>query len=233
MIGKKIDKYKNIILLTIGILLIIISICLISYDKFELLKNNVFDQVELEKYRELNQDNEINNDNNDENENIENIDSVDTYEIEENFEEPTEEEKKKIEKEYIGYLEIEKINLRQGLVSKKSYYNNVARNIQIMGVSDYPDKDKGNTILASHSGNSSISYFKNLYKLSKGDIAKIYYKSYVYTYKIVDIYRVPKTGRVRINRDTNKTCLTLITCTKGSKTEQTVYILELTGKEKV
>ena len=141
------------------------------------------------------------------------------------------EEKKKIEKEYIAYLEIEKVNLRQGLVSKNSYYNNVNRNIQIIKVSDYPDKEKGNTILAAHSGNSSISYFKNLYKLVIGDSAKIYYKNYIYNYKIVDIYRVPKTGSVRINRDTTKTCLTLITCTRGSKTEQTVYILELVKKE--
>lgn len=231
MLISKIIKYKNIILLTIGTLLIIISICLVSYDRIELLKNSVFDEVELLKYRESNDDeNSFVDDNTYDETDTENIDDVEIEEIEEEVE-ITKEEKKKIEKEYIGYLEIKKVNLKQGLVSKGSYYNNVNRNIQIIKTSDYPDKEKGNTILAAHSGNSSISYFKNLYKLVKGDTAKIYYKNYIYAYKIVDIYRVPKTGSVRINRDTNKTCLTLITCTRGSKTEQTVYILELVKKE--
>ena len=56
MLLNKIIKYKNIILLSIGTLLIIISICLISYDKLELLKTNVFDEVELLKYRENNKE---------------------------------------------------------------------------------------------------------------------------------------------------------------------------------
>ena len=141
-------------------------------------------------------------------------------------------ESSKIKKEYIGYLEIKKVNLKQGLVSKKSYYNNVNYNIQMISTSDYPDKNLGNTILAAHSGGGYISFFKNLYKLSRGDEAKIYYKDYVYTYKIVNIYNVPKVGKVRINRDVTKTCLTLITCTYKSKTQQTVYILELTSKVK-
>ena len=47
-------------------------------------------------------------------------------------------------------------------------------------VSELIRKEKGNVILASHSGTSSISYFKNLYKLSIGDEAKIFYKGNVY-----------------------------------------------------
>ena len=108
-----------------------------------------------------------------------------------------------------------------------SYYNNVNRNIQIIKSSSYPDEENGNTILASHSGTSSISYFKNLYKLEVNDEAKIYYKNNTYTYKLNNIYNVPKTGTVNIKRDIYKTTLTLITCTKGSKTEQTVYIFNL------
>ena len=38
---------------------------------------------------------------------------------------------------------------------------------------------------------------------------------------------MPKIGKVVIDRDYNKTSLTLITCTHNSKTEQTIYILEL------
>ena len=94
------------------------------------------------------------------------------------------------------------------------------------------DKENGNVILAAHSGTGYLAFFKNLYKLVLGDEAKITYKGYVYTYKIVNIYNVPKTGKVRVGRNNQKTCLTLITCTHNSKTEQTVYILELVSKTK-
>ena len=182
-------KYKNIILLTIGILLIILSICLVSYDKMELIKKNVFDEVSLLMYRETNKDNEENTVSNDETNETEKkdeeVNDLETNEVDVEKIVIPEEEKKKIEKEFIGYLEINKVNLKQGLVSKKSYYNNVNRNIQILDASDYPDKEKGNTILAAHSGTSSISYFKNLYKLVKGDSANIYYKGYIYSYNIL------------------------------------------------
>lgn len=228
---KNIVKFKDIIILTIGTLLVILSICLIMYDKFILLRDNVYGEIELEKYKE-NAKNTVYEDENEVHDGNVNMDDIDVEDIEDNDGEQVKKtETKKIQKEYIGYLQISKINLKQGLVSKKSYYNNVNRNIQILQASDYPDKENGNVILAAHSGTSAISYFKNLYKLSIGDEAKIFYKDYVYNYKIVDIYNVPKVGSINISRDTSKTCLTLITCTKNSKTEQTVYILELTSKE--
>ena len=219
---KIIMKYKNVILLSIGILLIVLSIVLIMYDKIELIKSNVFDEVELLKYEENEKEEKISIDNNDEI-----ISDIDTDIVEEK-------KVKKVsvnKKEYIGYLEISKINLKQGLVSKNSYYNDVNRNIQIIKSSNYPDEENGNVILAAHSGTSSISYFKNLYKLEINDEAKIYYKDKVYTYRVNNIYNVPKTGTVNIRRDIYKKTLTLITCTKGSKTEQTVYVLNLISEE--
>lgn len=222
----KICKYRDAILLTIGTLLVILSICLVSYDKVELLRSNVFDEISMEKYREVNKDTN----------NIETITDAETDIIEDDTNEtppePSKEDQAKMKKEYIGYLEIKKVNLKQGLVSKNSYYNKVDYNIQILKTSDYPDKDKGNVILAAHSGTGYISFFKHLYKLSLGDEATIYYKNYTYTYRIVNIYNVPKNGKVKVNRDINKNCLTLITCTYKSKTEQTVYILELISKVK-
>lgn len=240
---KQINKNRDVILLSIGTLLIILSLCLLFYDRIELLKSNVFDEIEMEKYRENNRE-EVKE------EVDEYVESVETDDIESD-DEPTNTntntttnnkssskkyslgfDVEKVRKEFIGYLEIKKINLKQGLVSKKSYYNDVKYNIQMLSTSDYPDKKLGNVILAGHSGYGYLAFFKNLYKLSKGDEAKIYYKNYIYTYKIVNIYDVPKVGIVKINRDTSKTCLTLITCTHNSKTKQTVYILELTKKVK-
>ena len=233
----KINDYRDIILLTIGTMLVILSICLLFYDRMEVLKSNVFAEVEMEKYRENNLDGdndieEITEEVSAEIEVIEENNDDENNGLTEEKNKKAESESKKIAKEFIGYLEIKKINLKQGLVSKKSYYNDVNYNIQMLESSDYPDKNLGNVILAGHSGTGYLAFFKNLYKLKIDDEAKITYKNYIYTYKIVNIYNVPKTGKVAINPDSHKTCLTLITCTHDSKTEQTVYILELSSKVK-
>ncbi len=224
-------KYRDIILLTIGTILVVLSFCLMFYDRIELIKSNVFAEVEMEKYHERNTDTEPVVE-----EDEEEIEDDEINEIDEEEEELPKTQsaslKTKIAKEFIGYLEIKKINLKQGLVSKKSQYNKVKYNIQMLSTSTYPDKNLGNVILAAHSGTGYLAFFKNLYKLKLGDEAKITYKNYVYTYKIVNIYNVPKTGKVKVVRDVHKTCLTLITCTHNSKTEQTVYILELSSKVK-
>ncbi len=228
-VRNNINKHRDVILLTIGTMLVILSLCLLFYDRIEVLKSNVFAEIEMEKYRERSIDGEVE-------EETREVDA-ETNDIEEednsSNKSASEDLRKKIAKEYIGYLEIKKINLKQGLVSKKSIYNKVKYNIQMLDPSDYPDRNLGNVILAAHSGTGYLAFFKNLYKLSLGDEAKITYKGYIYTYKIVDIYDVPKTGTVRVNRDVHKTCLTLITCThNNTKTSQTVYILEQTNKTK-
>lgn len=132
---------------------------------------------------------------------------------------------------YIGYFEIPKINLNQGFVSMNSSDNTVEKNIQVIKPSNYPDVENGNFIVASHSGSSSISYFKNLYKLSINDIVYIRYNGYKYKYKIVDIYTVLKNGEVEIRRDLYKTTLTMITCTKNDNSSQTVYIAQLESRD--
>lgn len=129
--------------------------------------------------------------------------------------------------QYIGYLEIPKINFRMGIVDKDSKDNNVNKNLFIASNSTYPDVDKGNLIIAGHSGTGYKAFFKNLYKITNGDIAKVEYNGRTYTYQVTKSYEQLKTGRIAIYRDYNKTTLTLITCTKDSDDKQTVYILEL------
>ena len=133
---------------------------------------------------------------------------------------------------YIGYLEIPKVDFKRGFVDINSKDNVVGKNISIISGSKYPDVDKGNFIIAGHSGTGIHSYFKNLYKLKTGDKAYVYYKDVKYTYKIVKIYKQPKNGSVSIYRNYNKTTLTLVTCTKNDKKSQTVYIAELESKDK-
>ena len=154
--------------------------------------------------------------------------------IEEEQEEPTEEvvveEKKEYTyEEYLGILDIPKINFYKGFYSKTSSLNNVKFNLFVLKESDYPDVVNGNLIIAGHSGNYNNSYFTNLYKLNIDDTITVHYNNKDYIYKITKIYNEEKTGTVRILRDRNKTCLTLITCTKDDNYHQTIYISELIG----
>lgn len=132
--------------------------------------------------------------------------------------------------QYIGVLEIKRINLTRGFYSKNSRLNNVNKNIQILSSSDMPDIENGNVIIASHSGNSSISFFRNLPKLIVDDNAIIYYQGKTYTYKLVNNYEIEKNGTANIRRNINKNSLTLITC-KHNSNKQLVYIFELENIE--
>lgn len=127
---------------------------------------------------------------------------------------------------YIAVIKIPKIGLEKGLASKGSYWNNVNRNIEILSESDMPDVDKGNVILASHSGNSSISYFKKLNKLQNDDTVSIVYNGKEYKYKMVNSYEIEKNGYAHIVRNAEKSTLTLITC-KHNTDKQIVVICEL------
>ena len=77
----------------------------------------------------------------------------------------------------------------------------------------------------------SSSIESKLYLLNKGDLAYIDYNNVKYTYKIVEIYTIPKTGKAEIKRNKNVSTLTLITCTKDDKTTQTIYVSELISQE--
>ena len=137
------------------------------------------------------------------------------------------EELGEVTNDYIGYLTIPKINLKKGFLDMRSELNNIEQNITVIEGSSYPDKEKGNFIIAGHSGSGWKAFFNDLYKLSTGDIAEISYKGKKYTYKIVNIYKQDKVGTIAIYRNYDKTTLTLVTCTNFDSKTQTVYIAEL------
>ncbi len=132
----------------------------------------------------------------------------------------------KTREKYVGILEIKKIRLKRGFYSIDSNNNNVDKNIMVINSSDMPDVNLGNLILASHSGNSNISYFKNLDKLEIGDVASVYYLKNKYNYNLVNYYEVDKTGVIQIIKNNDINCLTLITCKKNTN-KQLVFIFEL------
>lgn len=133
--------------------------------------------------------------------------------------------------EYIGYLTIPKINLTKGFLDNRSSQNNVDINLLVVEGSNYPNVKNGNFIIAGHSGTGWNSFFNDLYKLNIGDTAYISYQNKKYNYSIVNIYTQPKTGKLAIYRNYDKTTLTLITCTNNDSTTQTIYILELDNIE--
>ena len=127
---------------------------------------------------------------------------------------------------YIAVIKIPKIGLEKGLASKGSYWNNVNRNIEILSESDMPDVENGNVILAGHSGNSGVSYFRKLNKLQNDDTVCIVYNGKEYKYKMVNSYEIEKNGYAHIVRNAEKSTLTLITC-KHNTNKQIVVICEL------
>lgn len=151
--------------------------------------------------------------------------------------ESTEGETEKVEEsdtytdEYIGYLTIPKINLHKGFVDRRSTENDVEKNIMIVEGSNYPDVKRGNFIIAGHSGTGWKAFFNDLYQLTTGDTAEVTYKGKRYIYKITNIYKQQKTGKIAIYRNYDKTTLTLVTCTNNDDTTQTVYIAELENVE--
>lgn len=213
-------KNKNNRIIILFLILGIIGFVLISYNYILGKIRTTFDTFNYQLYN-------INSKNKSENTVV--IENVITENIVEKDEIKNEEKANNID--YIGYLDIPKINLKQGLVAVDSVYNSVNKNIQIIKESDMPDVLNGNLILAGHSGYGYLAFFKNLYKLKIEDDVKVLYNDYTYIYKIVDIYTVPKTGKIAINRNKNINTLTLITCTKNDDKTQTVYIAELDKKE--
>ena len=112
--------------------------------------------------------------------------NIEQKEVIEEKQEQKEEVKHYDTESYLGVLEIKKIGLTKGFYSINSKNNRVNKTIQIIKESKMPDEDKGNLIIAGHSGNAYISYFRNLNKLSYGDIATVYYNERTYNYKLVN-----------------------------------------------
>ena len=204
-------------LLFIGSFLVFIGIITLSYNHLVFLKDQVFANMKIAM---LDLENVPNDDLQGE---------VDIPEVE-NVSDGTvyQQNEKEIDySRYAGVLEIPKISLKRGFYNTDSKYNNIEHNVSMITGSSMPDVPNGNLMLMAHSGDAYISFFAYLYRLKVGDSAYVTYQGNKYRYQIVNIYTVPKTGKVAIYRNYNKTTLTLITCTKNDDTTQTIYIAEL------
>ena len=208
-VNKKNSKSQ---LFVVGSLLIILSIGLFSFDRLSYFHKINNEKKEIKTFYEKQ---EI-------------IDNNETDTINDNNNSTN--KGKSVNSKYIAVLKIPKINLEKGLVSKDDKNNKVNKNIQILKESNMPDETNGNVILAAHSGTSRVAFFKNLYKLDLNDEIYITYKGYTYTYKIVNIYDIEKTGKANIIRNKEKSTLTLISCRQKTN-KQIIVISELIERD--
>ena len=198
-------KNKLSIIKLLGIFLIITPISFLLNKKINYINNINQTNQEISKYL---QETSINND-------VEEI-------KEDNHSEPL---------NYTSVLEIPDISLKKGLLDINDTYNDVAYNIEVLPQSKMPNIINSNLILASHNGNSNVSYFKDLSKLTKDSLINIYYQGTKYIYKLNNSYEIKKNGEANIFRDRAVNTLTLITCKDNSDTEQVIYIAYLISKE--
>ena len=210
----KIELRKSQLLL-IGSFLVFIGIFVLSYNHLVFLKDQVFANMEIA-IAGLNLPTDV-----EEEVDVPSVDNVSDGTVYQQSSQEINYSK------YAGVLEIPKIGLKRGFYNTDSKYNSIEYNVSLIPGSSMPDVLNGNLMLMAHSGDAYISFFAYLYRLNIGDYAYITYQGNKYKYQIVNIYTTPKTGKVAIYRNYNRTTLTLITCTKNDDTTQTVYIAEL------
>ena len=117
-------------------------------------------------------------------------------------------------KELLGKISIEKINLlNKPIYNINSKKNNIEKNITILKESIL-SKNNSIIFLAAHSGIGEYAYFKNLYKLKKSDKITLISKSDQYQYKISRIYEQKKSGYIKVNKKYQNE-LILTTCSEN------------------
>jgi LPXTG-site transpeptidase (sortase) family protein len=124
---------------------------------------------------------------------------------------PIKEEPIKEEKELMTII-IDKLNINNKIYSKNSKLNNIDENVIIMNESDYPDKDSSTVIIGAHSGVGEKAYFKEFDKLDIGDIITLKYNGIDYNYKITNIRKDNKDGKISIDYNNKGNRLILYTC---------------------
>lgn len=210
LIKKEKTNKRYLLIILIGIFFFLFGIFFFIYNYYQKEKQNNIEREKIEEFFEIDEQEEV------------------QEELIPDNEKDSNNEVK--EENYIGILEIPKINLKKGLVDKNSSSNNVDKNIYTLEETTLPDEQlNSHIILAAHSGNSYISYFRNLKKLDMKDRINFYYKGIKYIYEVTDKYEIEKTGTTEL-KITNKSDITLITCISGTN-KQVVYVANLIDKE--
>lgn len=213
-IKKKNYKLKKSQLCILGSLLAIIGMFLLSANHIKKLKDDVFSKMQLSMIDNSNDIDIV-------------VEDVPDVKEKEKKNKSVEKKEKEIDySKYTGVLEIPRISLKRGFYNVGHRYNDIEHNVTVISGSSMPDVVNGNLMLMAHSGDAYISFFAFLHRLQIGDLAYVSYNGTKYKYQIVNIYNIPKNGSLTVTRNMERTTLTMVTCTKDSETEQTVYIAE-------
>jgi len=153
----------------------------------------------------------------------------DTPVIEQTTEEVKEEVMKPETYNYVGVLEIPKINFKRGFLDIKDKNNNVNKNIQVLENSTMPNVNGGLLVIAGHSGSGRVAFFRNLYKLKENDQIYIYYENIKYIYQVQKYYEETKDGDISIDKNSEST-LVLTTCSQTDKNKQIIIVSKLIDK---
>ena len=128
----------------------------------------------------------------------------------------------------IGYIKIDKINLKEKLYKIESPENEVDKNITILKESIIPPNDKSNIYIAAHSGTGKTAFFDKLNHLTTNDIVILYLYNKEYIYTVKDIWNEYKNGYIYIPQN-NESNLILTTCNPNK--EKLQLIISCTKKE--
>ncbi len=207
----------NVKISTIGSFFIIVAIVIFTNYHIYNYMHDKIEKKRVEQFLEANMNNQ----------GI--IDEEEFVELEEEIKPNQDENKNTDSYDYIGILEIPKIDFQKGFFDVDDKRNNVNQNIQVIKNSTMPDIDKSLLVIAGHSGNGINNYFHYLYKLDYNDEVYIYYKNIKYVYHVVNIYEKNKDGSIDI-LSSNDSQLVLTTCSQSDKSKQIVIISNLINK---
>ena len=136
----------------------------------------------------------------------------------------------KMEQESVyAELSIPKLELKENIYLKDSKYNDLNHGLYLLPESDYLFDEDSQMIVLSHSGNSSISHFKDLDQVMIHDKIVVTTTNVTYFFKVMDIYAEKKDGKIAIKKP-REMSLVLVTCTKYTNDLQTVVIAKNVGK---
>ena len=134
---------------------------------------------------------------------------------------------------FAAVIQIPSTNLIQGIVKSDYAGTTIHKNVSYLYYSDLPSVVGGNYVVAAHSGNSSVGFFKNNDRIVLGDTVYIYYGGYRYTYTVVKKFEVIQTDLSVVDREPGMTKITLTTCKKGSDTIRLIVVGKLDSKDPI
>ncbi len=148
-------------------------------------------------------------------------------EIQDTIKTPENMERNSNNENFIGILDIPKINLQRGFYSLESSKNTVDIGLEVIKGSQMPDVENSELVIAGHSGNGYLAFFKELDKIEKGNLIYITYQGYKYTYKLKSTTITDKNGEIEIEKEEDSQTLILTTCNPENRDKEQLTLISI------